>query len=425
MFRIHGLRVVLWRVLRCIATPQRNFAPLLPSHLPRPFPAVNPLLPCLLSYRNPSRKATADALCTAGKGFLASDESAGPWLRAGHAEAKKVPDTIENRAAYRSMCFRTEGLGEHISGCILHWETLFQTDAEGNKMVDLLNAQGIIPGIKLDQGYGKDGMPGAKTGPLGHPETACKGLDTLQARAKEAYAQGARFAKWRNVLQIDPDQGLPSELGIQEACVNLARYAAICQREGLVPIVEPEIVPNGSHDIYACAEATERVLSYQFKALADAHVYLEGAVLKPNMVKNGLDAPLATPEEIATLTVQALKRTVPAAMPGIFFLSGQMPLDQDNEEAASINLSTMNAMFPNLPWHLSFSFGKSLQKTTLVTWAKSMLSGAPKEETDACAQRALKARAGANGAAQLGTYVAGTCPSVGTDGAILQAAGPY
>merc|ERR1712196_667083 len=199
---------------------------------------------------------------------------------------------------------------------------------------------------------------------------------------------------------------------------QLAKYASICQSEGLVPIVEPEIVPNGDHDIYACAAATERVLAAQFKALADHHVYLEGAVLKPNMVKNGLKGPLASPEEIATLTVTALKRTVPPAMPGIFFLSGEMPLDMDNEEAASINLSKMNELFPNLPWHLSFSYGKALQKTTIVTW----LGDKANEEA---AQKALKARSGANSAATFGKYVAGTCPSVGTDGNINQAAGPY
>jgi len=361
---------------------------------------------------------TAKFLCQPGKGFLAADESAGPWLRAGHSEAAKIPDVIENRAAYRSMCFRTPGLSEHISGVILHEETLFQEDADGNSMVNIINKGGMIPGIKLDQGYDKAGMPGTAVGPLGHPETMDKGLDTLRKRAAAAYAQGARFAKWRNVLQICPAKGIPSELAIREATEQLAKYALICQAEGLVPIVEPEIVPNGDHDIYACAAATERVLAAQFKALADHHVYLEGAVLKPNMVKNGLKGPPASPEEIATLTVTALKRTVPPAMPGIFFLSGEMPLDMDNEEAASINLSKMNELFPKLPWHLSFSYGKALQKTTIVTW----LGEKANEEA---AQKALKARAGANGAAVMGKYAAGTCPSVGTDGNINQAAGPY
>jgi fructose-bisphosphate aldolase class I len=364
---------------------------------------------------------TAQKLCQPGKGFLAADESAGPWLRAGHSEAAKVPDVIENRALYRSTCFQTPGLSDHISGVIMHVETLFQEDANGKKLVDMVLEGGMVPGIKLDQGYDKAGMPGTQVGPLGHPETMDKGLDTLKKRAAEAYAQGARFAKWRNVLQIDPAKGLPSELAVREATEQLAKYALICQSEGLCPIVEPEIVPNGDHDIYACAAATERVLAAQFKALADHHVYLEGAVLKPNMVKNGLKGPPATPEEIATLTVTALKRTVPPAMPGIFFLSGEMPLDMDNEEAASINLSKMNELFPNLPWHLSFSYGKALQKTTIVTWATTLGQEGNVEAT----QKALKARAGANSDAVLGKYVAGTCASVGTDGNIQQAAGPY
>merc|ERR1712003_421680 len=186
------------------------------------------------------------------------------------------------------------------------------------------------------------GISGTATGPLGHAETWCKGIDDLEKRAAEAYAQGARFAKWRNVLQIDPATGLPSDLAITLCVQNLAQYAVICQRQGLVPIVEPEIVPNGSHGIEACAIATEKVLVAQFAALKLHHVYLEGAVLKPNMVKNGLTGPVASPEEIATLTVQTLLRTVPAAMPGIFFLSGETPKGTDNEESATINLSMMN-----------------------------------------------------------------------------------
>jgi fructose-bisphosphate aldolase class I len=363
--------------------------------------------------------ATARALCAPGKGFLAADESAGPWLRAGHSEAAKIPDTIENRAAYRSMCFTTPGLSDNISGVILHWETLFQTDAEGNKMVDLITKGGMLAGIKLDKAYDKKGMWGTKTGPLGHPETATRGLDDLQERAAQAYAQGARFAKWRNVLQLDPTQNLPSDLAIADTCHTLARYASICQSEGLVPIVEPEVVPNGEHDIGYCQKMTEHVLSVQFKALNDHHVYLEGAVLKPNMVKNGLKGPRATPEEIATLTCNTLLHTVPASMPGIFFLSGDTPLDVDNEESATINLSKMNELFAGkLPWHLSFSYGKALQKTCIVTWLG-------KDENKAAAQQALKNRAQANTDATLGKYQAGTCASVGTDGNIKGAAGPY
>merc|ERR1712039_140177 len=193
---------------------------------------------------------------------------------------------------------------------------------------------GMLAGLKVDKGYDKVGLPNTAKGPLGHPETWCKGIDDLEQRAADAYKQGARFAKWRNVLQIDPAQGLPSDLAILECVHQLSRYAAICQRHGLVPIVEPEIVPNGGHDITVCAAITEKVLVEQFKSLNLHGVYLEGAVLKPNMVKNGLTGPRASAEEIATLTVQALMRSVPAALPGIFFLSGETALDEDNEETA-------------------------------------------------------------------------------------------
>merc|ERR1719146_542840 len=166
-------------------------------------------------------------------------------------------------------------------------------------MVKLIADNGMLSGIKLDLAYDKKGIWGTATGPLGHPETATKGLDDLQERAAQAYAQGARFAKWRNVLQLDPAQNLPSELAISDTVHTLARYASICQSEGLVPIVEPEIVPNGSHDIYYCAKMTEKVLTAQFAALKLHKVYLEGAVLKPNMVKNGIDGPRADTETVA------------------------------------------------------------------------------------------------------------------------------
>merc|ERR1712087_361738 len=223
----------------------------------------------------------------------------------------------------------------------------------------------------------------------------------------------------RNVLQLDPEKGLPSDLAIADTVHSLARYASICQSERLVPIVEPEIVPNGKHDISYCAQVTEKVLAAQFKALADHHIYLEGCLLKPNMVKNGIAGTKASHETIATLTCQALLRTVPAALPGIFFLSGETPLDEDNEEIATINLSTMNKLFKGkLPLHLSFSYGKALQKTCIVTWLG-------KDENKEAAQKALKARANANFDAVMGTYVPGSCASVGTDGNVMQAAGPY
>jgi len=282
----------------------------------------------------------------------------------------------------------------------------------------LITQNGMIPGIKLDKAYDKAGIPGTAVGPLSHPETWCKGIDDLEKRAGEAYAQGARFAKWRNVLQIDTATGLPSDLAITLCVQNLAQYAAICQRQGLVPIVEPEIVPNGSHGIEACAIATEKVLVAQFAALKLHNVYLEGAVLKPNMVKNGLTGPKATSEEVATATINALKRSVPPAMPGIFFLSGETALDEDNEETATINLNTMNKLFKGMPWSVSFSYGKALQKTCIVTWMG-------KKENDAAAQQALLNRSKANSEATKGTYVAGSCASIGVDGNIKMAGGAY
>ena len=185
-------------------------------------------------------KATAEALSSPGKGFLASDESAGPWLRAGHVEAKKIADTPEMRAAYRSMLYTTPGLSQYVSGVILHQETLFQKDAKGRDMVALITGNGMVPGIKLDKGYDKSGIPGTAVGPLGHPETWCKGIDDLEKRCAEAYAQGARFAKWRNVLQIDPASGLPSDLSIEMATGQLAEvcimYPVPCQRQRRAPV---------------------------------------------------------------------------------------------------------------------------------------------------------------------------------------------
>jgi len=302
---------------------------------------------------------------------------------------------------------------------ILHAETLKTTLPDGKTIPALITEHGMLAGIKLDKAYDKKGLWGTEIGPLGHPEVSTKGLDDLQERAAEAYKLGARFAKWRNVLQLDPAKGLPSDLAIADTVHVLARYASICQSEGLCPIVEPEIVPNGNHDINYCAKMTEKVLTAQYAALALHNVYLEGTVLKPNMVKNGINGPRADHETVAKMTVQALLRTVPPAVPGIFFLSGETALDEDNEEVATINLSTMNKLFKDkMPWHLSFSYGKALQKTAIVTWLGE-------EKNKAAAQKALKARSAANTDAVLGKYVAGTCPSVGTDGNVKQAAGPY
>merc|ERR1719367_2607501 len=298
-------------------------------------------------------------------------------------------------------------------------ETATNLCTPGKDMVDIIKENSMIPGIKVDKAYDKNGIWGTPCGPLGHPEVATRGLDDLQQRAAEAYKKGARFAKWRNVLQLDPEKGLPSDLAIADTVHTLARYASICQSEKLVPIVEPEIVPNGNHDISYCAKVTEKVLAAQFKALADHHIYLEGCLLKPNMVKSGIAGPKVPHETVAQLTIQALLRTVPPALPGIFFLSGETALDEDNEEVATINLSTMNKLFKEkMPWHLSFSYGKALQKTCIVTWMGM-------QQNAEAAQKALKARAHANSDAVMGTYEPGACASVGTDGNVKQAAGPY
>jgi len=219
------------------------------------------------------------------------------------------------------------------------------------------------------------------------------------------------------VMPMPRKSQIPSR--IADTVHTLARYASICQSERLVPIVEPEIVPNGTHDIYYCAKMTEKVLTAQFAALNLHHVYLEGAVLKPNMVKNGIKGPKVDNEMVAHMTVTTLLRTVPPAMPGIFFLSGDTAPDEDNEETATINLNEMNRLYQGkLPWHLSFSYGKALQKTCIVTWLGD-------EKNKDAAQKALKARANANSDAVLGKYIKGTCPSVGTDGNITAPTGPY
>lgn len=252
----------------------------------------------------------------------------------------------------------------------------------GKPFVDVLKEAGVLPGIKVDKGTvelaGTDG------------ETTTQGLDGLGARCAKYYEAGARFAKWRAVLKIGPNE--PSELSIHENAYGLARYAVICQENGLVPIVEPEILVDGPHDIHKCAAVTERVLAACYKALNDHHVLLEGTLLKPNMVTPGSDSPKVTPEVVAEHTVRALQRTVPAAVPAVVFLSGGQ-----SEEQASVNLNAINQVKGKKPWTLSFSFGRALQQSTLKAW-----SG--KEENVKKAQAAFLTRAKANSEATLGTY---------------------
>ncbi|KAL0866523.1 hypothetical protein Bca101_045641 [Brassica carinata] len=248
--------------------------------------------------------------------------------------------------------------------------------------VDILKEGGVLPGIKVDKGTVE--LAGT------NGETTTQGLDGLGERCKKYYEAGARFAKWRAVLKIGENE--PSELSIHENAYGLARYAVICQENGLVPIVEPEILVDGSHDIHKCAAVTERVLAACYKALSDHHVLLEGTLLKPNMVTPGSDSAKVAPEVIAEHTVRALQRTVPAAVPAIVFLSGGQ-----SEEEATKNLNAMNQLKTKKPWSLSFSFGRALQQSTLKTWAG-------KEENVKAAQEALYVRCKANSEATLGTY---------------------
>jgi len=336
--------------------------------------------------------ATAAALAAPGKGILAVDEST---MTIGKRLASiGVENSEEARQEYRGLLFTAPGLGQYISGAILYEETLFQSHADGTPFVDCLNKVGVIPGIKVDTGLA----------PLlgGHEcETWCTGLDGLKQRAEKYYAQGARFAKWRAVLQINGN-GLesPTELSIKENAWGLARYARAVQEAGLVPIVEPEILMDGDHDIDVTARVQEKILAEVYKALDDNNIFLEGTLLKPSMTCPGADCTKeVTAEEIAKRTIQTLERTVPTSVPGITFLSGGL-----SEEEASINLNIMNQIPRKGPWSLTFSYGRALQQSTLKVW------GGKKENIPA-AQKQLLARAQANSEANLGKYVAGSQPS--------------
>lgn len=264
----------------------------------------------------------------------------------------------------------------------LHNFLIFNVLLTGKPFTELLKENGVLPGIKVDKGT----VVLADT----NGETTTQGLDGLAQRCQKYYEAGARFAKWRAVLSIGPNE--PSQLAINENANGLARYAIICQENGLVPIVEPEILVDGTHDINKCADVTERVLAACYKALNDHHVLLEGTLLKPNMVTPGSEAPTVSPDVIAEYTVRALQRTMPAAVPAVVFLSGGQ-----SEEEATLNLNAMNKLKTKKPWTLSFSFGRALQASTLKAWAG-------KEENVKKAQEALFVRCKANSEATLGTY---------------------
>lgn len=329
----------------------------------------------------------ARAIASPGKGILAADESTGTIGK--RFASINVENVEANRQKYRLLLFQTDGIEEYISGVILYEETLFQNSTDGTPLVEILNSKGIIPGIKVDKGVKElAGTPG---------ETVTQGMDDLDVRCKKYYAQGARFAKWRAVLHIKDTLGAtPSNLAIMENAMTLARYASICQQNGLVPIVEPEVLMDGDFSIDVAAAMTERVLAACYKALSDHHVMLEGTLLKPNMVRSGADASIQAPAtDIALATVRVLQHTVPPAVPGITFLSGGM-----SEEEASLALNYINQAPGPKPWSLTFSYGRALQQSCLTAWLGE-------DANISAAQKVLLERAKANSLAQQGKYTGG------------------
>jgi fructose-bisphosphate aldolase class I len=322
----------------------------------------------------------ARAMVVKNKGILAADESTSTITK--RFAGIKLESTEEHRRAYREMLFTAPGAKDFISGVILYDETLRQKTREGVSFPAHLENNGILPGIKVDTG--------AKAFAQFPGETITEGLDGLRERLIEYRKMGARFAKWRAVIDIGA--GIPTSFAIEANAHALARYAALCQEQDIVPIVEPEVLMDGAHALERCAEVTESVLQSVFRALFHHRIDFEGMVLKPNMVISGKKAPSrATPEEVARATVQVLKRHVPPAVAGIAFLSGgQSPTE------ATLHLSLMNKLGP-LPWPLTFSFGRALQDTALTTWAGQ-------NGNVSAAQRELVRRLKLNGLATTGTY---------------------
>ena len=338
---------------------------------------------------------TARTLVAGDKGLLAMDES-NPTCNKRFA-ALGIPQTEEARRAWRELIVTTPGLGESISGAILYDETIRQKKRGGAPFVKVLTDAGIIPGIKVDAGA-KD--------LAGHPgEKITEGLDGLRGRLAEYSQMGARFAKWRAVIAVG--DGIPSRSCIEANAHALARYAALCQEAGLVPIVEPEVLMEGEHTLQRCGEATEEVVVMVFHQLNTQRVMLEGMILKPNMVLPGLTAPKQeSVDEVADATVRCLLRAVPAAVPGIAFLSGGQP-----SELASARLNAMNVRFKSrLPWALAFSFSRAIQQPALEIWRGLEANVLP-------AQQALSHRARCNRAARRGEYDAATDKDLRIEGA--------
>jgi fructose-bisphosphate aldolase class I len=324
--------------------------------------------------------AVAEAMVAPGKGILAADESTGTIKK--RFDGIGVENTEDNRRDYRELMFRAPAMREHISGVILYDETIWQNAADGTPLVEIIAASGAIPGIKVDKG--------TKALPNFPGEVITEGLDGLSDRLAKYYERGARFAKWRAVIDIA--DGIPTRGAIKANAHALARYAALCQEAQIVPIVEPEVLMDGAHDIARCDEVTREVLRVVFDELADLRVALEGMVLKPNMVICGKKcANRSSVEEVAIRTIAALKATVPAAVPGIAYLSG----GQSDEEATA-HLDAMNKI-GGFPWKMTFSYGRALQAAPQKAW-----SG--KKENVQAAQAAFGHRARMNGLASLGQY---------------------
>jgi fructose-bisphosphate aldolase, class I len=315
-----------------------------------------------------------------GKGILAADET--PHTLTKRFDTLGIESTEQSRCTYREMLF-TAGVADFISGVIMQDETIHQTGSEDKPLVQVLSKQRILPGIKVDAGVKPlAGAPG---------ETVTEGLDGLRDRLAEYHHKGARFAKWRAVINISDT--LPSQTCIGANAHALARYAALCQEQNLVPIVEPEVLMDGSHSIERCEEVTGAVLHAVFSALHDQRVRLEGMLLKPNMVIAGKDWPRPAPfQEVATGTLRCLRRHVPAAVPGIVFLSGGQ-----HDREATVHLDAINRLPGTKPWKVSFSYGRALQDHALETWAG-------RDQNLAAGRQALNQRARCNSAASLGRY---------------------
>ena len=324
---------------------------------------------------------TALAMVAPGRGILAADESTGTIAK--RLSSIGAENTEENRRKWRQLLFTTEGFGEFISGVILFDETIRQSADDGRTFVEIMQSEGVIPGIKVDK----------STNPLANSpdEKITDGLDGLRGRLDEYRELGARFTKWRAVITIG--YGIPTQYCIDTNAHALARYAALSQEADLVPIVEPEVLMDGDHDIETCFDVTENTLNRVFEELDAQGVLLEGMVLKPNMVLSGKEAPdRAGPETVADATVTAFRRTVPAAVPGIAFLSG----GQSDVEATE-NLNAMNQMDDHGPWELTFSYGRGLQASPLAAWGG-------KDENLEAAKAAFHKRAKLTAAARRGEY---------------------